>query len=430
MWERYSYPEMRQLWSLENKFRTWMKVELAICDGWAQLGVIPEADLRNIHEKASFTVERVLELEKVYDHDLLAFVRAMTEQMGDEAKFVHMGVTSYDVEDTALGLLLKESCEILQKDLDNLIEVVRKKASEHKMTIMMGRTHGVHAEPITFGLKLLNWLSQLERHKERLEAAKKRVAVGKISGAVGTYATIDPRLEALVLSQLGLDQPKVSSQILQRDRHCEYVMTLALIASSLDQFATEIRNLQRTEISEVQEPFRAGQRGSSAMPHKRNPIRCERISGLSRLVKSWVIPAMENITTWHERDLSNSSVERVILPESSILVDYMLRQMTRIIDGLVVFPEAMKANLEITQGVIFSQRVLLALIHKGWSREEAYEAVQRASFQAVEEKRPFRQVLSEDSRICQVLTEEEMDQIFDYSFFVRHVPEVFSRFGL
>ncbi len=430
IWDRYSYPEMRQLWSLENKFRTWMEVELAICDGWAELGVIPSEALEKIRQKASFTVERVLELERTYQHDLIAFVRAMTEEMGEEARFVHMGVTSYDVEDTALGLILKESCRILDADLKDLCDSVARKASEHKWTLMMGRTHGVHAEPITFGLKLLNWLAQLDRHRERLDAVKKRVAVGKISGAVGTYATVDPRLERIVLTRLGLGQPKVSSQILHRDRHAEYLCCLALIASSLENFATEIRNLQRTEIGEVQEPFRMGQRGSSAMPHKRNPIGCERITGLTRLVRSWVIPALENVTTWHERDLSNSSVERVILPESSILLDYMVRQMKQIVDGLVVDPQAMRVNLEKTQGVIFSQRVLLALVQKGWSREEAYQVVQTASFRALEEKRPLRQVLIENPSVTQSLTDEEWDQIFDYAYFVRHVNDVFARFHL
>lgn len=430
VWERYSYPEMRSLWTLESKFQAWMEVELAICDAWAELGVIPKGAAQKIREQASFKVERVLELEREYEHDLIAFVKAMTENMGEEARYVHMGVTSYDVEDTALGLLLKRACEILERDLDEAMEAVRRKAKEHKHTIMIGRTHGIHAEPITFGLKLLVWLSELERQKERLSGVKGRVAVGKISGAVGTYATIDPRVEEMVLSRLGLNRPKVSTQILQRDRHAEYLSVLALIATSLEQFATEIRNLQRTEVAEVEEPFRAGQRGSSAMPHKRNPIRSERLCGLARLVRSMLIPALENIPTWHERDLTNSSVERVILPEASILTDYMLRQFTQIVEGLVVKPENMRRNLEKTQGVIFSQKVMLALVRKGWSREEAYRFVQQRAFEALRQERPLRDILWEHPQIRRTFTEAELHSLFDHRHFLRHVETIFQRFGL
>ncbi len=430
VWERYSYPEMRNLWTLESKFKAWMEVELAICDAWAELGVIPKEAAQKIRERASFTVERVLELEREFEHDMLAFVRALTENMGEEGRYVHMGVTSYDVEDTALGLLLKRSCELLERDLDDAMDAVRQRAVEHKYTLMMGRTHGIHAEPITFGLKLLVWLSELERHKERLLAVKERVAAGKISGAVGTYATIDPKVEEIVLRNLGLNRPKVSTQILQRDRHAEYLCVLALIASSIEQFATEIRNLQRTEIAEVEEPFRARQRGSSAMPHKRNPIRSERLCGLARLVRSMVIPALENIATWHERDLTNSSVERVILPEPSILTDYILRQFASLVRGLVVKPENMRRNLERTQGVVFSQRVLVALVQKGWTREEAYEAVQRCAFEALQQERPFRTVLESDPKINTALSPTELDELFDYGYFTRYVDEIFQRFGL
>ncbi len=430
VWERYSYPEMRQIWSLESKFRAWMEVELAICDAWAELGVIPKDAAKKIRERASFTVERVLELEREYDHDLLAFVKAMTEDMDEEARYVHMGVTSYDVEDTALGLLLKRACEILGHDLDEAMDAVRKRAQEHKHTLMMGRTHGVHAEPITFGLKLLVWLSELERHKERLLSVKERVATGKISGPVGTYATVDPLVEELVLRQLDLNCPKVSTQILQRDRHAEYLCVLALIAASVEQFATEIRNLQRTEIAEVEEPFRAGQRGSSAMPHKRNPMRCERLCGLARLVRSMVIPALENVPTWHERDLTNSSVERVILPEASVLTDYLLRQFAQIVLGLVVKPENMRRNLDKTQGVVFSQRVLLALVRRGWSRDEAYKSVQQCAFEALRQERPFRDMLERHPEVSRSLTKSELDELFDYGYFIRYVDEVFRRFGL
>jgi len=430
IWERYSYPQMRELWTLESKFRSWMEVELAICDALSELGYIPKEAVKLIRERASFTVERVLELEKVYHHDLIAFVKAMTEGMGEEARYVHMGVTSYDIEDTALGLRMKQACELLIEDVDTLIEALRKKAVEYKDTLMMGRTHGVHAEPITFGLKLAVWVAEMQRHRERLLRLKDVVGVGKISGAVGTYATIDPRVEEIVLERLGLKRPLIATQILQRDRHAEYICTLAIIAGSLEKFATEIRNLQRTEILEVEEPFSAKQRGSSAMPHKRNPHKCEQICGLARIVRSYVIPALETITTWHERDLTNSSVERITIPEASILVDYMLRRFTEIVNGMVVYPERMRRNIERTQGVFCSQRIMLKLIEKGWGRDEAYSVVQSAAFKALEEERHMKEVLLEDERVRSSLSEEEIDECFDYRHFVRHVDLIFERMGL
>lgn len=430
IWERYSYPQMRELWTLESKFRSWMEVELAICDALSELGYIPKEAAKLIRERASFTVERVLELEKVYHHDLIAFVKAMTEGMGEEARYVHMGVTSYDIEDTALGLRMKQACELLIEDVDTLIEALRKKAVEYKDTLMMGRTHGVHAEPITFGLKLAVWVAEMQRHRERLLRLKDVVGVGKISGAVGTYATIDPRVEEIVLERLGLKRPLIATQILQRDRHAEYICTLAIIAGSLEKFATEIRNLQRTEILEVEEPFSAKQRGSSAMPHKRNPHKCEQICGLARIVRSYVIPALETITTWHERDLTNSSVERITIPEASILVDYMLRRFTEIVNGMVVYPERMRRNIERTQGVFCSQRIMLKLIEKGWGRDEAYSVVQSAAFKALEEERHMKEVLLEDERVRSSLSDEEIDECFDYRHFVRHVDLIFERMGL
>ncbi|MCS7253924.1 MAG: adenylosuccinate lyase [Armatimonadota bacterium] len=430
MWERYSYPQMRELWTLEAKFNSWMEVELAICDALSELGYIPKEAAKLIRERASFKVERVLELERVYHHDLIAFVKAMTENMGDEGRYVHMGVTSYDVEDTALGLRMKRACEILIEDVDRLIDALKVRAVEHKDTIMMGRTHGVHAEPITFGLKLCVWITEMQRHRERLERVKDIVGAGKISGAVGTYATIDPRVEEIVLQRLGLKRPLASTQILQRDRHAEYICVLAIIAASLEKFATEIRNLQRTEILEVEEPFAKEQRGSSAMPHKRNPHKCEQICGLARLVRAHVIPALENIATWHERDLTNSSVERVTIPEASILVDYMLRRFTEIISGMVVYPNRMKRNMELTHGMICSQRVMLKLVEKGWSRDEAYTVVQSAAFSALEQERHMRDVLLEDERVRKVLSDDELDECFDYSHFVRHVDMIFERMGL
>ncbi|MFA4028228.1 MAG: hypothetical protein GDYSWBUE_000089 [Candidatus Fervidibacterota bacterium] len=430
IWERYSYPQMRELWTLEAKFRSWMEVELAICDALCELGYIPREAAKLIRERASFTVERVLELEKVYHHDLIAFVKAMTENMGDEARYVHMGVTSYDIEDTALGLRMKRACEILIDDVDKLIDELKRRAVEHKDTIMMGRTHGVHAEPITFGLKLCVWIAEMQRHRERLERVKDIVGVGKISGAVGTYATIDPRVEEIVLERLGLKRPLVATQILQRDRHAEYICTLALIAASLEKFATEIRNLQRTEILEVEEPFAKAQRGSSAMPHKRNPHKCEQICGLARLVRAHVIPALENIATWHERDLTNSSVERVIIPETSILVDYMLRRFAEIVNGMVIYHERMRRNMELTHGVICSQRLMLKLVEKGWTRDDAYTLAQSAAFKALEQGRHMRDVLLEDERVRETLSDGELEECFDYSWFVRHVDIVFERMGL
>jgi adenylosuccinate lyase len=421
---------MRELWTLESKFRSWMEVELAICDALSELGYIPKEAVKLIRERASFTVERVLELERVYHHDLIAFVKAMTEGMGEEARYVHMGVTSYDIEDTALGLRMKQACELLIEDVDTLIEALRKKAVEYKDTLMMGRTHGVHAEPITFGLKLAVWVAEMQRHRERLLRLKDVVGVGKISGAVGTYATIDPRVEEIVLERLGLKRPLIATQILQRDRHAEYICTLAIIAGSLEKFATEIRNLQRTEILEVEEPFSAKQRGSSAMPHKRNPHKCEQICGLARIVRSYVIPALETITTWHERDLTNSSVERITIPEASILVDYMLRRFTEIVNGMVVYPERMRRNIERTQGVFCSQRIMLKLIEKGWGRDEAYSVVQSAAFKALEEERHMKEVLLEDERVRSSLSDEEIDECFDYRYFVRHVDLIFERMGL
>jgi adenylosuccinate lyase len=421
---------MRELWTLESKFRSWMEVELAICDALSELGYIPKEAVKLIRERASFTVERVLELERVYHHDLIAFVKAMTEGMGEEARYVHMGVTSYDIEDTALGLRMKQACELLIEDVDTLIEALRKKAVEYKDTLMMGRTHGVHAEPITFGLKLAVWVAEMQRHRERLLRLKDVVSVGKISGAVGTYATIDPRVEEIVLERLGLKRPLIATQILQRDRHAEYICTLAIIAGSLEKFAMEIRNLQRTEILEVEEPFSAKQRGSSAMPHKRNPHKCEQICGLARIVRSYVIPALETITTWHERDLTNSSVERITIPEASILVDYMLRRFTEIVNGMVVYPERMRRNIERTQGVFCSQRIMLKLIEKGWGRDEAYSVVQSAAFKALEEERHMKEVLLEDERVRSSLSDEEIDECFDYRYFVRHVDLIFERMGL
>jgi adenylosuccinate lyase len=430
MIDRYTYPEMRALFELEGKYQRWLEVELAVCDALAEIGEIPAEAARLIRQKARVNIARALEIEAEVQHDLIAFVKSVTENMGEEAKYFHFGVTSYDIEDTALGLILRQACDILLDDLNQLMEAVIARAREHKYTLMMGRTHGVHAEPITFGVKLAVWVEELRRAARRIEHAKEGVSWGKISGAVGTYANIDPRVEQLVCQSLGLTPARISTQILQRDRHAEYMAALAITAASLEKFATEIRNLQRTEILEVEEPFLLGQRGSSAMPHKRNPFRCEQICGLARVVRGNLIPALENIATWHERDLTNSSVERVALADSSILVDYLLRRFTRIVQGLVVYPENMKRNLERTQGVIFSQQVMLALIGKGWRREDAYQLVQEKAMQAWTEQKPFRALLEADARVRDALTPAELDACFDYGYHTKHVDYIFERVGI
>ena len=377
MIERYTRPEMGQIWTEENKYQAWLEVEILSCEAWAKFGVIPEEDVKQIRKNAEIHVNRIYEIEQETRHDVVAFTRAVAETLGPESKWVHYGLTSTDVVDTALSYLLKQANEILLKDLDRLIEVLKEKAKEHKYTVMMGRTHGVHAEPTTFGLKMALWLEEMKRNRERFVQAMETVRVGKISGAVGTYANIDPFVEKYVCEKLGLKPSPISTQTLQRDRHAQYVSTLALIATSLEKFATEIRGLQKSETREVEEPFRKGQKGSSAMPHKRNPIGCENISGLARVVRGHMVSAYENVSLWHERDISHSSVERVILPDSTILLNYMLNRFTNIVRDLTVFPENMKRNMERTFGLIYSQRVLLSLINKGLKREEAYDRVQR-----------------------------------------------------
>ncbi|MDM7999002.1 MAG: adenylosuccinate lyase, partial [Dehalococcoidia bacterium] len=381
MIERYSRPEMKKVWSDESKFEKWLKVELAVSEAWAELGVISGADLARL-KNAEFNRKRYEEILKVTHHDMTAFVNTLSESLGPESRFIHLGLTSSDVMDTALSLQLLEASDILGHDIADLLSVLRKRAVEHKHTIMMGRTHGVHAEPITFGLKLAIWIKEMERNAHRLAEARRAVGVGKISGAVGTYATVRPEVEEKACAKLGLVPAPVSSQIIQRDRHAQFVTTLAIIASSLEKFATEIRALQRTEILEAEEPFEPGQTGSSAMPHKRNPELCERVCGLARLVRGHALTSMENIALWHERDISHSSTERIILPDSCLALDYALSLFTYVMNGLQVYPEHMKENLQITGGLIFSQRVLLALIDKGLTRQQAYELVQRNAMKA------------------------------------------------
>ncbi|EAX47334.1 adenylosuccinate lyase [Thermosinus carboxydivorans Nor1] len=430
MIKRYTFPEMGRIWTDENEFQTMLDIEIYACEAMAELGQIPAEVVPVIRERAKFSVERIREIEKETRHDILAFLQAVAENVGDEAKYIHMGLTSSDVKDTALGYMMKQAADIIIADLEQLREVLRRRAAEHKYTVMIGRTHGIHAEPVTLGLKFALWLDETERNIERVKRARSAVAVGKLSGAVGTYANIDPRVEAYVCEKMGLTPAKLATQVIQRDRHAEFLTTLAVVASSLDKFATEIRNLQRTDIREVEEYFHPGQKGSSAMPHKRNPITCERVSGLARLVRSNAMAALENVALWHERDISHSSVERVILPDSTILVDYMLRIFADIVDKLLVYPEAMLANMNKTGGLIFSQRVLLALVNKGVAREEAYRWVQRNAMARWLEGQDFKTNIINDPDIKKYLTAEEIADCFDYRYHLRHVDTIMARFGL
>jgi adenylosuccinate lyase len=430
MIERYTLPEMGAIWTMENRFRTWLEVEILACEAWARLGVIPEEDAAAIRRNASFRVERILEIEKETRHDVVAFTRAVSETLGPERKWVHYGLTSTDVVDTALSANILQANRILRAEIEHLIKALRNKALEHKDSVMMGRTHGVHAEPTTFGLKVALWYAEMQRNLERFDMAMEQIRVGKMSGAVGTYANIDPFVEQYVCEKMGLRPAPVSTQTLQRDRHAFYIATLALIGATLDKIATEIRALQKTEMREVEEPFYQGQKGSSAMPHKRNPVSCEQISGLSRLLRGYVVAAYENVPLWHERDISHSSVERVIVPDATILLHYMLRKMTNIITDLTVFPENMKRNMEKTFGLIYSQRVLLALIDKGLSREQAYDAVQAKAMQAWEAQRPFRELLEEDPVVARHLSPEELNACFDSRWHLKHVDTIFDRLGL
>jgi len=429
MIERYSRPQMKKIWSDKNKFDQWLTVEIAVCEAWAELGKIPREDIFKI-KKASYNLNRVAKFLKVTHHDMTAFLNSVAESLDTESRFIHLGLTSSDVMDTALSLQLTQAANILIKDVAGLISIMENKAVEHKYTIMMGRTHGVYAEPITFGLKMALWTEEMRRNAQRLAEAKKNISVGKISGAVGTYATVPPQVEKVACAKLGLAPAPISSQIIQRDRHAQFLTTLAIIASSLEKFATEIRGLQRTEVREVEEPFEEGQTGSSAMPHKRNPELCERICGLARLIRGHALTSLENIALWHERDISHSSTERIILPDSCLAVDYMLSIFTSIMKGLKVYPENMRRNIETSQGLVFSQRVLIALIDKGLTREEAYKMVQDNAMKAWEEKKDFLGLLKIDRRITAHLSKTELNSLFDYGYYLKHVDEVFERLGL
>ncbi|QKS70414.1 adenylosuccinate lyase [Paenalkalicoccus suaedae] len=430
MIERYTRPEMGQIWEEHNRFQAWLEVEILACEAWAELGDIPKEDVAKIRENASFDVNRILEIEAETRHDVVAFTRAVSETLGPERKWVHYGLTSTDVVDTALSYLLKQANEILLADLERFLEILKNKAIEHKDTVMMGRTHGVHAEPTTFGLKLALWYEEMKRNIERFKAASETVRVGKLSGAVGTYANIDPFVEKHVCEGLGLEASPISTQTLQRDRHAHYIATISLIASSIEKMAVEIRGLQKSETREVEEFFAKGQKGSSAMPHKRNPIGSENMTGLARILRGHVVTAYENVALWHERDISHSSAERIMLPDATILLNYMLNRFGNIVKNLTVFPENMKRNMTRTYGLIYSQRVLLSLIDKGMAREEAYDLVQPKAMQAWEEGVQFRSLVEADETITDKLSEAEIEDCFDYRYHLKHVDTIFERLGL
>ncbi len=430
MIERYTNPEMGHLWSIENEWQTILNVEMAACDAMAELGEIPVEAAKNIRAKAKFEISRIAEIEAVTNHDIIAFLTNVAEHVGDDSKYVHKGLTSSDVKDTAYCIMMRDSADIILDDLRKFRDVLRRRAKEFKHTPCIGRTHGIHAEPMTFGLKLALWSAEVERDIERIEHAKKVVSVGKLSGAVGTYSNIDPRIEKMVCEKLGITPVRLATQVIQRDRHAEYMTALAIVASSFEKFATEIRNLQRTDIREAEEYFSPGQKGSSAMPHKRNPITCERVSGMARLVRGNAVAALENIALWHERDISHSSVERVILPDSTINVDYCIKKFTNIIDKLLVYPEAMLHNMNRTGGLIYSQRIMLAVVSKGVLREDAYKWVQRNAMKRWMEGQDFKTNVEQDPDITKYLTKEEIDNCFDYKYFLRHVDMIMERFGL
>ena len=427
---RYTRPEMGAIWTDENRYNAWLEVEILACEAWAEIGDIPKEDVAKIRQNASFSVDRILEIEEETRHDVVAFTRAVSETLGEERKWVHYGLTSTDVVDTALSYLIKQANTIIRKDVNNFIDILANKAKEHKMTVMMGRTHGVHAEPTTFGLKLALWHEEMKRNLERFEAAAKTIETGKMSGAVGTYANIDPFVEEYVCKQLGLAASPISTQTLQRDRHAQYLSSLALIATSIEKFATEIRGLQKSETREVEEFFAKGQKGSSAMPHKRNPIGSENMTGLARLVRGYMLTAYENVPLWHERDISHSSAERVILPDATIALNYMLNRFGNIVKNLTVFPENMKRNMDSTLGLIYSQRVLLALIDKGMAREAAYDTVQPCAMEAWENQTHFRKIVEANETITSQLTKEELDDCFDYNHHLQQVDMIFNRLGL
>ncbi|MDO4670003.1 MAG: adenylosuccinate lyase [Aerococcus sp.] len=430
MIDRYTRKEMGDIWSLQNKYQTWLEVEILAVEAWAELGEIPVADAKKIRQNASFTVERAQEIEQETRHDMVAFTRTVSESLGEEKKWVHYGLTSTDVVDTAQGYQLKQANDLIRKDLAHFLQVLKEKALKYKDTVCIGRTHGVHAEPTTFGMKCARWYSEVKRDIERFEHAARGVEAGKISGAVGTFANVPPFVEEYVCEHLGTRPQEISTQVLPRDLHAEYIATLALIATTIENIATEVRGLQKSEVREVEEYFAKGQKGSSAMPHKRNPIGSENVTGLARVCRGHVVTAYENISLWHERDISHSSAERIILADTTILVDYMLHRFSNIMANLTVFPENMKRNMQATHGLIFSQRVLLKLVDQGLSREAAYDLVQPLTAKSWDEQVDFKALVSTNKDIQAVLSPEAIDDAFDPAYHLRRVDEVFRRVGL
>ena len=430
MIDRYTHPEMGNIWTLENEFRTMLKVEILACEAMNKLGIVPDEALKDIQTKADFRLDRIKEIEAVTNHDVIAFLTNVAEYVGDASKYIHKGLTSSDVKDTALCYMTVQSADLIMRHLVNFHEILRRRAAEFKYTVMIGRTHGIHAEPMTFGMKFLLWSAEIERDIERLKQAREMMAVGKLSGAVGTYSNIDPFVEKYVCEKLELTPVRLATQVIQRDRHAHFMTTLAIIGSSLAKMATEIRNLQRTDIREAEEYFAPGQKGSSAMPHKRNPITCEKVSGMARLLRGYAVAALEDVTLWHERDISHSSVERVILPDATIALDHMLRKFSNIIDKLLVYPDAMIANMNKTGGLIFSQNLLIALVTKGVLREDAYKWVQRNAMARWLQGADFKTNVEADPDIKKYLTDEEVEHCFDPKPMLRHVDEIFARFGL
>ncbi len=431
MIERYTLPQMGELWTETYKLKTWLQVEIAVCEAQAELGYIPTQAATEIKEKANFDPKRVLEIENEVRHDMIAFLTNVNEYVGDAGRYIHLGLTSSDVLDTALALQLVASLDLLLVELEELIAAIRGQAKQHRYTIMIGRSHGIHAEPITFGFKLAGWLAEVLRSQERLVNLRQNIAVGKISGAVGTYANVEPKIEAIACQKLGLQPDTASTQVISRDRHADYVQQLALLGSSLERFAVEIRNLQRTDVLEVEEFFAKGQKGSSAMPHKRNPIRSERLTGLARILRGNAVAALENVALWHERDISHSAVERVIFPDTCILTHFMIREATDLIKNLLVYPENMERNMNCYGGVVFSQRVLLTLVDKGMSREDAYTVVQSCAHQAWNQPQGnFQDLISKDSRVMEVLSEAEIKSCFDPKHHLKHLDEIYQRLSI
>lgn len=430
MIERYTREEMGKIWTLENKFQKWLEIEIVACEAWAHLGVIPHEDVEKIAKNAKFTVERILEIEEQTRHDVIAFTRCVAESLGEESKYVHYGLTSSDVVDTAMAMLMVEAGDMIVAGVRNCLAILKNNANEYKYTIMMGRTHGVHAEPTTLGLKFALWYQEMERNLERLVEAIDQIRYGKLSGAVGTFGNIDPRVEEFVCKKLGLNPAPISTQVLQRDRHAHYMTTLAIVAGTIEKIALEIRGLQKTETRELEEPFYPGQKGSSAMPHKRNPVNCEQICGLARIVRTNSLAAMENQALWHERDISHSSVERVIVPDSTILVDYMLHKLNRILQDIHVYPENMLANISKSYNLTFSGRALLQLVQGGLKREDAYDLIQKYAMMAWEQKRDFKELLMEDETIKAKISNSLLEEIFDLSYCTRQVEYIFERLNL